>query len=56
MLIFQIKRIISTEKWCNYAVTFFCFENAKNLGRSDDGKRRKNRGWPLIKKKKKTFR
>ena len=45
MLIFQSKRIISSEKWCNYVVTFcFCFvfflENAKNLGRSDDGKRR----------------
>ena len=25
---------------------FFFFENAKNLGRSDDGKRRKKRGWP----------
>ena len=23
MLIFQIKRIISSEKWCNYVVTFF---------------------------------
>ena len=32
MLIFQSKRIISSEKWCNYVVTFF-FENAKNLGR-----------------------
>ena len=51
-LIFQIKRTISSEKWCDYVVTFFFFfENAKNLGRSDDGKRRKNRGWPLIKKK-----
>ena len=40
MLIFQINIIISSEKWCNYVVTFF-FENAKNLGRSDDGKRRK---------------
>ena len=46
MLIFQIKRIISSEKWCNYVVTFFFFENAKNLGRSDDSKRRKKRGWP----------
>ena len=46
MLIFQIKRIISSEKWCNYVVTFFIFENAKNLGRSDDGKRRKKSGWP----------
>ena len=30
MLIFQIKRIISSEKWCNYVVPFFS-ENAKNL-------------------------
>ena len=42
MLIFQIKRIISSEKWCNYIVSFFFFfENAKNLGRSDDGKQKK---------------
>ena len=27
---------------------FFCFENAKNLGRSNDAKRRKKRGWPCI--------
>ena len=46
MLIFQIKRIVSSEKWFNYVVTFFFFENAKNLGRSDDAKRRKKRGWP----------
>ena len=39
MLIFQIKRIISSEK-C------FFFVNAKNLGRSDDGKRRGRRGRP----------
>ena len=43
MLSFQIKRIISSEKWCNYVLFF---ENGKNLGRSDDGKRRKRRGWP----------
>ena len=48
MLIFQIKRIISSEKWFNYVVTF-CFENAKNMGRSDDAKRRKKkRGWPVF--------
>ena len=47
MLIFQIKRIISSEKWCNYVVTFV-FKNAKNLGRSDDGKQRKKRGWPNL--------
>ena len=43
MLIFQIKRIISSEKWFNYIVTFFFFfENAKkiNLGRSEDAKQR----------------
>ena len=40
MLIFQIKRIISSEKWFNYVVTFF-FGNSKNVGRSDDAKRRK---------------
>ena len=32
--------IISSEKWFNFVVTFF-FEKAKNLGRSDDAKRRK---------------
>ena len=41
MLIFQIKRIISSEKWFNYIVTFFFLENDKNLGRSDDVKWRK---------------
>ena len=25
---------------------FFFFENAKNLGRSDDAKRRRKKGWP----------
>ena len=35
--------IISSEKWFNYVVTFFCLENAKNLGRSDDAKRRKKK-------------
>ena len=45
MRIFQIKRIISSEKWFNYVVTFF-FEKDKNLGRSDDAKRRKKEEWP----------
>ena len=45
MLIFQIKRIISSEKWFNYIVTFFLGGgggNAKkvNLGRSEDAKQR----------------
>ena len=29
MLIFQIKRIISSEKWFNYVVIYLFFENAK---------------------------
>ena len=32
------------------SLLFFFFENAKNLGRSDDGKRRKKRGWPYAEK------
>ena len=41
MLIFQIKRIISSEKLFNQVVTFFFFGNAKNLGQSDNAKWRK---------------
>ena len=51
MLIFQIKRIISSEKRLNYVVTFIYlfifFGNAKNVGRSDDSKRRKKNGMAL---------
>ena len=43
--IFQIKRIISSEKCFDYVVTFFfsffLFGNSKNVGRSHDAKRRK---------------
>ena len=48
MLILQTKRIIANEKWFNYidSLPFFFFENAKNLGRSDDAKQRKKNGWP----------
>ena len=52
--IFQIKRNISSEKWFNEVVTFFS-ENAKNLGRSDDAKRRKKRGWPKRVRQKRTL-
>ena len=42
---FRLKElIIASEKWFNYVFTFFFFFfflNAKNLGRSDDAKRRK---------------
>ena len=42
----RVIRIISSEKWFNYqnyVVTFFFFENAKNLGPSDDTKRTEQR-------------
>ena len=29
MLIFQIKRIMSSEKWCNYVITFFFLKMPK---------------------------
>ena len=45
LCIFNMKRIISSEKWFNYVVTFF-LEKDKNLGWSDDAKRRKKRGSP----------
>ena len=47
MLIFQIKRYISSKKWLNYIIPFFP-ENAKNLGRSDNAKQRKKTGMALV--------
>ena len=46
VLIFQIKKIISSEKWFIYFVTssFVFLKNAKNLGRADDAKWSKKRG------------
>ena len=44
MLIFQIKRIISTEKWLTTSLLFFFCKNAKNLGRSDAKRRKKEDG------------
>ena len=55
MLIFQINRIFSmrsrrkkerVRERKTRVPFFFFFENIKNLGRSDDAKRRKQRGWP----------
>ena len=43
--LFQVKNGVTTSLLFSF---FFCFEIAKNLDRSDDGKRRKKRGWPLI--------
>ena len=43
---FSDENNFSSENWFNLVVTFF-FENAKNLGQSDDAKRRRKRGWPF---------
>ena len=44
MLIFHIKRIISSEKWFNYVVTIF-FENAKiSVGRMTLSRQKKEDG------------
>ena len=37
MLIFQIKRLNSSQKRFNYVVPFFSFGNAKKLGLLDEG-------------------
>ena len=51
MLIFQIKRIISSEKWFNYVVPFFFWKMPKmwvgrktlNGGKKEDGLRKLSR-------------
>ena len=48
-LIFQMKIIFSSENWFNLVITFF-FENAKNLGQSDDAKRRRKRDGLFVSK------
>ena len=51
MIIFQIifqideKELLQVKNGLTTSLLFF-FENAKNLGRSDDAKGRKKRGWP----------
>ena len=43
---FRLKKLFQVKNGVTTSLLFFFFENAKNLGRSDDGKRRKKRGWP----------
>ena len=49
----QPPKLLCYIKWLKNVVSFFfcffffCFENAKNLGRSDDAKRRKKKGMAL---------
>ena len=45
---FRLKELFQVKNGVTTSLLFF-FENAKNLGRSDDGKRRKKTGWPHCK-------
>ena len=47
MLIFEIRELIKVKKGQLCLFFFLFFDNAKKLGRSDDAKRRKKRGWPF---------
>ena len=48
MLIFQIKRIISSEKWCNYVVTFFLTMPKVWVGRTTVKGEKKEDGLTLL--------
>ena len=49
MLIFQIKELFQVKNGLTTSLLLFSFfENAKNLGRSNDAKRNKKRGWPKV--------
>ena len=45
-LIFEIKRITSSEKWCKYVVTFFFLKMPKIWVGRTTVKGEKKRGWP----------
>ena len=42
---FRLKELFQVKNGLTTSLLFF-FENAKNLGQSDDAKWRKKRGWP----------
>ena len=44
---FRLKELFQVKNGVTTSLLFF-WENAKNLGCSDDGKRRKKRGWPYL--------
>ena len=44
---FRLKKSFQVKNGVTTSFLFFFFENAKNLGRLDDGKRRKKRGWSM---------
>ena len=48
---FRLKELFQVKNGLTTSLLVFFFENAKNLGRSDDAKRRKKRGWPNVDKR-----
>ena len=44
---FRLKELFQVKNGVTMSLLFFK-KNAKNLGRSEDGKRRKKRGWPNL--------
>ena len=43
---FRLKELFQVKNGVTMSLLSFFSENAKNLGWSDDGKRKKKRGWP----------
>ena len=43
---FRLKELFQVKNGLTTSLLPFFFENATNLGRSEDTKRRKKRGWP----------
>ena len=43
---FRLKELFQVKNGLTKSLVFFFIENAKNLGRSNDAKRRRKRGWP----------
>ena len=51
---FRLKELFQVKNGITTSLLFF-FENAQNLGRSDDGKRREKKRMALAKKKNQTY-
>ena len=47
-LFFRLKELFQVKNGLTTSLLFFLELYAKNLGRSDDAKQRKKRGWPNV--------
>ena len=48
---FRLKELFQVKNGLTTSLLVFFFENAKNLGRSDDANMKKKRGWPNVDKR-----